>query len=234
MTASCGSSSPAPGGRTVRARRTQAHGSRRPALGAERCEGANPGLGKVHALRLPTSPTHPVLQVIAAATDLTLKEVLDEQRQRIRPGAKPPKLRDRSFDTATHRLPLQAVACDRGNYRDSRATIAEGLLPFSCCASASRVPARPPSRRPVRWRRTCTSAPLTEIASAAGRLHSTPDPQRCGCADKESPPFMTLQVQIGKGDCLASCRCSATTVAVLRRLGDCAQRDAAKNHKDRE
>jgi hypothetical protein len=37
---------------------------------------------KVHALRLPNSPTHPVLQVIAAATDLTLKEVLDEQRQR--------------------------------------------------------------------------------------------------------------------------------------------------------
>jgi|SRR5687767_8947889 hypothetical protein len=37
---------------------------------------------KAHALRLPTSPTHPVLQVIAAATDLALKEVLDEQRQR--------------------------------------------------------------------------------------------------------------------------------------------------------
>jgi hypothetical protein len=37
---------------------------------------------KVHALRLPTSPTHPVLQVIAEATDLALKDVLDEQRER--------------------------------------------------------------------------------------------------------------------------------------------------------
>jgi hypothetical protein len=37
---------------------------------------------KAHALRMPTSPTHPVLQVIAAATDLTLKQVLDEQRYR--------------------------------------------------------------------------------------------------------------------------------------------------------
>ena len=37
---------------------------------------------KVHALRLPASPTHPVLQVIAAATALTLEDVLDEQRQR--------------------------------------------------------------------------------------------------------------------------------------------------------
>ena len=37
---------------------------------------------KVHALRLPASPTHPVLRVIAAATALTLSEVLEEQRQR--------------------------------------------------------------------------------------------------------------------------------------------------------
>ena len=37
---------------------------------------------KVHGLRLPASPTHPVLQVIAAATALTLEDVLDEQRQR--------------------------------------------------------------------------------------------------------------------------------------------------------
>ena len=36
----------------------------------------------VHALRLPKSPTHPVLRVIAAATDLTLSEILEEQRQR--------------------------------------------------------------------------------------------------------------------------------------------------------
>ena len=37
---------------------------------------------KAHALRLPTSPTHPVLKVIAEATALSLQEVLDEQRQR--------------------------------------------------------------------------------------------------------------------------------------------------------
>jgi hypothetical protein len=37
---------------------------------------------KAHALRLPASPTHPVLRVIAAATGLTLNEVLEEQRQR--------------------------------------------------------------------------------------------------------------------------------------------------------
>jgi hypothetical protein len=36
----------------------------------------------VHALRLPMSPTHPVLRVIAAATELTLGDVLAEQRLR--------------------------------------------------------------------------------------------------------------------------------------------------------
>ena len=36
----------------------------------------------VHALRLPVSPTHPVLRVIAAATELTLSDVLAEQRLR--------------------------------------------------------------------------------------------------------------------------------------------------------
>jgi hypothetical protein len=36
----------------------------------------------VHALRLPMSPTHPVLRVIAAATELTLSDVLTEQRMR--------------------------------------------------------------------------------------------------------------------------------------------------------
>jgi hypothetical protein len=40
---------------------------------------------KVHELRLPASPTHPVLQVIAAATDLALLDVLNEQRQRSLP-----------------------------------------------------------------------------------------------------------------------------------------------------
>jgi hypothetical protein len=37
---------------------------------------------RAHGLRLPTSATHPVLRVIAAATALTLNEVLEEQRQR--------------------------------------------------------------------------------------------------------------------------------------------------------
>jgi hypothetical protein len=37
---------------------------------------------QVHGLRLPTSPTHPVLRVIAAATDLTLAHVLAEQQLR--------------------------------------------------------------------------------------------------------------------------------------------------------
>jgi hypothetical protein len=37
---------------------------------------------KVHGLRMPASPKHPVLQVIAAATALTLEDVLEEQRQR--------------------------------------------------------------------------------------------------------------------------------------------------------
>ena len=37
---------------------------------------------RVHALRLPASPTHPVLRVIAQATALTLDEVLEEQSQR--------------------------------------------------------------------------------------------------------------------------------------------------------
>ena len=37
---------------------------------------------KVHALRLPISPTHPMLQVIATTTDLALNDILDEQRHR--------------------------------------------------------------------------------------------------------------------------------------------------------
>jgi hypothetical protein len=37
---------------------------------------------KVHALRLPTSPTHPILRLIAATTELALKDILDEQRKR--------------------------------------------------------------------------------------------------------------------------------------------------------
>jgi hypothetical protein len=37
---------------------------------------------KVHALRLPTDPGHPILDIIAIATRLTLAEVLEEQRAR--------------------------------------------------------------------------------------------------------------------------------------------------------
>jgi hypothetical protein len=38
---------------------------------------------KAHGLRLPADATHPILQVIAAATRLTLAEVLEEQRARV-------------------------------------------------------------------------------------------------------------------------------------------------------
>jgi hypothetical protein len=37
---------------------------------------------KVHALRMPTGPTQPILRVIAATTDLALENILDEQRER--------------------------------------------------------------------------------------------------------------------------------------------------------
>lgn len=37
---------------------------------------------KVHQLRMPTSPHHPVLQAIAAATQLSLAEVQHEQQLR--------------------------------------------------------------------------------------------------------------------------------------------------------
>jgi len=38
---------------------------------------------KVHHLRLPSDPKHPVLDVIAVATQLTLDDVLEEQRARL-------------------------------------------------------------------------------------------------------------------------------------------------------
>jgi hypothetical protein len=37
---------------------------------------------KAHVLRMPSDPKHPVLEVIAAATQLTLADVLEEQRAR--------------------------------------------------------------------------------------------------------------------------------------------------------
>jgi hypothetical protein len=38
---------------------------------------------KLHQLRMPSTPSHPVLQIIAAATQLSLAEVQDEQQLRI-------------------------------------------------------------------------------------------------------------------------------------------------------
>ena len=37
---------------------------------------------RVHQLRLPADPTHPILEVVAISTRLTLAEVLEEQRVR--------------------------------------------------------------------------------------------------------------------------------------------------------
>jgi hypothetical protein len=37
---------------------------------------------KIHQLRLPSDPSHPVLRVIAVSTGLTLAEVREEQRTR--------------------------------------------------------------------------------------------------------------------------------------------------------
>jgi hypothetical protein len=37
---------------------------------------------RVHALRLPSDPTHPILAVIAMGTRLTVEEVREEQRSR--------------------------------------------------------------------------------------------------------------------------------------------------------
>ena len=38
---------------------------------------------RVHALRMPGDPSHPILEVIAAGTGLTLAQVRDEQRARV-------------------------------------------------------------------------------------------------------------------------------------------------------
>ena len=38
---------------------------------------------KVHGLRMPTDPMHPILDVIAVGTRLTLAQVQEEQRTRV-------------------------------------------------------------------------------------------------------------------------------------------------------
>ncbi|MGH8185588.1 MAG: hypothetical protein ACREUC_03430 [Steroidobacteraceae bacterium] len=44
---------------------------------------------KLHALALPRSPTHKLLRVIAAQTELSLEQVLDIQRRRLAPLVPP-------------------------------------------------------------------------------------------------------------------------------------------------
>jgi hypothetical protein len=45
---------------------------------------------KLHGLRLPSDPSHPVLDVIAIGTRLTLSQVLEEQRARAAKGPSEP------------------------------------------------------------------------------------------------------------------------------------------------
>jgi hypothetical protein len=42
---------------------------------------------RVHQLRMPSDPAHPILDVIAVSTRLTLEEVREEQRTRAARGA---------------------------------------------------------------------------------------------------------------------------------------------------
>lgn len=44
---------------------------------------------RVHQLRMPSDPAHPILDVIAVSTRLTLEEVREEQRARAAWGLKP-------------------------------------------------------------------------------------------------------------------------------------------------
>jgi len=60
---------------------------RRRDLAEQRSESNPPGVRirtweKVHQLRLPADPTHPILDVIALSTRLTLVDVREEQRMR--------------------------------------------------------------------------------------------------------------------------------------------------------
>jgi len=74
---------------------------RRVAL-AEQCSTANPpdvrvrAWEKVHALRLPSDARHPVLEVIAHGTGLTLEQVRQEQRARVAQRA--PQTADKEAD----------------------------------------------------------------------------------------------------------------------------------------
>ena len=43
---------------------------------------------RVHQLRMPSDPAHPILDVIAVSTRLTLEEVREEQRTRAGRGAR--------------------------------------------------------------------------------------------------------------------------------------------------
>ena len=44
---------------------------------------------RIHQLRMPSDPAHPILDVIAVSTRLTLEEVQEEQRTRAARGASP-------------------------------------------------------------------------------------------------------------------------------------------------
>ena len=56
---------------------------------AEQCSDLNPPelrirtWERIHGLRLPSDPSHPILDVIAMGTQLTLAQVREEQRARV-------------------------------------------------------------------------------------------------------------------------------------------------------
>lgn len=64
---------------------------------AEQCSDLNPPdvrirtWERIHALRLPSDPAHPILDVIAIGTRLTLEEVRAEQRSRAARAANRPR-----------------------------------------------------------------------------------------------------------------------------------------------
>jgi hypothetical protein len=65
---------------------------RRQELAEQRSELNPPGVRirtweRIHELRMPSDPAHPILDVIALSTGLTLQEVREEQRARAAPGA---------------------------------------------------------------------------------------------------------------------------------------------------